>query len=685
MIDLKKLSTPAWQRVIAELTAEVPTDQAFLARLTSVLAQVSSARQGVLFALPPAGGEETSRDPKPVFIWPAAGGAEQPAGENGVMYEADARQAIRRVAGHSGALVFQVSTEGPYYESGGAQILAVPVPTSGPGGVAPEYVVSLLLEPRSESALQTTVALAEVIAGYTHGRRAMQALRDVRGASAALDLAAQLISTINTASNFKGACLQLVNDVQRQTGVDRVALGWCKGIGPRGEGEKVKCVAISDTEMLDRRMKMVRSMEAAMDECLDQEQPVLYPAPPEAEAAESLEEADVLLSQAITHAHRELAASDANLRIASLPLRVEDRVVGVLTLETSAPKASNQPPKVDIKGNGAPAAGGAGLEDPLSIEQLETVQAACDLIAPVMRIRRSDDRMLPLRALDSSVATAGWVVGPKHTVWKLGALVVMALLLATIFVRIPYRVEAPCQVQPRERRTVSVPFSAVIASVPEDIEPGARVEVGQLLAQLETTDLRLQRLDVQNEILRAERRADEARARGELSEAQQAEAQADQARARLALIDLRVEQASITAPIAGIIISGNASDFEGASVELGQPLFEVAAMDDLLIQARADDRDIKLILEAQAAGLRGSMATKAYPSRRFDVDIERIVPLATPDQGKNTFEVRAALDASADWMRPGMEGLVKFDTGERTLIDIGTRRIRDQLRLWLWF
>jgi len=679
VIDLKKLSTPAWQRVIAELTADVPTDQAFLARLTSVLAQVSSARQGVLFAMPPASDDDAARDPKPVFAFPTTGAAESPAagpadraGGLAVEYEADARQAVRRVAGQSAALVFQVSTEGPYYESGGAQLLAVPVPTSGPGGVAPEFVVTLLLEPRSEAALQTTVALAEVIAGYTHGRRAMQALRDVRGASAALDLAAQLISTINTAPNFKGACLQLVNDVQRTMGVDRVALGWCKGIGPRGEGEKVKCVAVSDTEMLDRRMQMVRAMEAAMDECLDQEQPVLYPPPPESQAQETGEDADVLLAQAITHAHRELAASDANLRIASLPLRVEDRVVGVLTMETSAPKPASS-------------AGGAGQDDPLSIEHLETVQAACDLIAPVMRIRRSDDRMLPLRTLDSSVRAAGWVVGPKHTVWKLGALAVMALMLATVFVHIPYRVEAPCEIQPRERRTVSVPFSAVIASVPDDIEPGARVEAGQLLAQLETTDLRLQRLDVQNEILRAERRADEARARGELSESQQAEAQADQARARLALLDLRIEQASITAPIAGLIISGDAADFEGASVELGQPLFEVAAMDDLIVEARADDRDIKLILESQQAGRLGSMATKAYPSRRFDVEIERVVPLAAPDEGKNTFQVRAALGDSADWMRPGMEGLVKFDTGERSLIDIGTRRIRDQLRLWLWF
>jgi hypothetical protein len=96
-----------------------------------------------------------------------------------------------------------------------------------------------------------------------------------------------------------------------------VALGWIHGIGSSGVA---RVVAISDTEMIDRRMAMVQKLAAAMDECLDQEQAVLYPPPP----AEG-EKADVLLSQAITHAHRELAASDARLKVVSLPLRDGDK------------------------------------------------------------------------------------------------------------------------------------------------------------------------------------------------------------------------------------------------------------------------------------------------------------------------------------------------------------------------
>ncbi|MBI3748377.1 MAG: Ig-like domain-containing protein [Chloroflexi bacterium] len=48
-------------------------------------------------------------------------------------------------------------------------------------------------------------------------------------------------------------------------------------------------------------------------------------------------------------------------------------------------------------------------------------------------------------------------------------------------------------------------------------------------------------------------------------------------------------------------------------------------------------------------------------------------------------EVRARLvNPATAWMRPGMEGLARLDAGEHSLIWIGTRRVIDAVRLWLW-
>jgi multidrug resistance efflux pump len=520
-------------------------------------------------------------------------------------------------------------------------------------------VVSLSIEGRSKPALQTTLALVELVAGYAHAHAMGQQLRRLRVSSAALDLAARLVGAINAAPSFKGAALQLANDLVRQLQADRVAIGWTKGIGRRGEGEVIHAIAMSDSEHIDRRMAMIQKIEGAMDECLDQAQAVMYPPPPEQGAG-----ADVVLATAITHAHRELAAGNAGLRVVSLPLRVDERVIGVVTIES-----------------GGVMSAGAGGSATLDAGTVELVQAVLDLIAPVLRIRRSDDRILPLRAWDDTLRAASWVVGPTHTVWKVAGVLVVALMLVLTLVRVPYRVEAPAELRPREQRVISSPFDGVIASSEAGIEPGVRVEAGQLLATMDTSELRLQAINARGQILQAEKQADAALAGGKLSEAQQARAKADQARAELDLLDRRIEMARLVAPIAGTIIAGDLKERVGSSVKLGDALFQIAPLDDMLVIAKVGDRDISLI----EMGVSGSVATKAYPAQRHAFGVERVVPLSQAEEGKNAFEVRAKLEQPAGWMRPGMEGFAKFDAGEHSLAWIGTRRIRETLRLWLWW
>jgi len=35
-------------------------------------------------------------------------------------------------------------------------------------------------------------------------------------------------------------------------------------------------------------------------------------------------------------------------------------------------------------------------------------------------------------------------------------------------------------------------------------------------------------------------------------------------------------------------------------------------------------------------------------------------------------------------MRPGMEGVIRLDAGEHSLLYIGTRRVIETVRLWVW-
>ncbi|MDX2147368.1 MAG: efflux RND transporter periplasmic adaptor subunit [Planctomycetota bacterium] len=664
MIDLSNIKAPGWQRLVLELSSPASDDRQYLARLVASLGQVSAARQAVFFHVPRSTDEAASPmiEARALMLWPAGTGASagsvslEPAAGT-IEHELEARSAARTAANTRNVGVFGLDREDGLYDGGQGKgyLIAVPVFDGLPqqaGNPELRGVVTLFLDQRSRQAVQATLAIVELVAGYVYTHALGQLLNKSRQASAALDLATRLIASINGANSFKGAAIQLVNDLARQVAAERVALGWISG-GKRPRGSiRSRVIALSDTEHMDRRMAMAQKIEAAMDECLDQEQAILYPAPPT-----QGDQADYVLSQAIVHSHRELAARDATAKVASIPVRAEGRVVGVVTIEATS----------------------VGHIDVGSIELL---QATLDLVGPVLEIRRSDDRNLALRTYDWGLKTAGWLVGPKNTLSKVVGLVVFVALMLAIFVKVPYRVGSPMTIDPRHPRNISMPFDGVIESLGEGVDAGASVKTGQLLVQLDTTDLRLRALDTESEILQYQKQADEARKKPDgQSETQQYEARVRQAEAKLALLRTRIEQATITSPIDGTIIAGDLKDKVKAAVELGTPLMRVADVRDMLVIAQVDDRDIRFL----KPGTTGQVTLKAEPAREYAFTVETIVPLSQAKEGRNVFEIRCTLHNPPGYLRPGMEGRAKFDIDKRSVASIASRRIVDVARLWIWW
>lgn len=640
MIDLSDLRTPGWQRVVADLVAPAPDDTEFIERLAAVLGEVSGARQAVAWRL------DANQEPAPVSLWVPRSGRPGPGPSEAPPLDAapEAREACRAAAERGHAAVFGLDDDEVYDGSPGRGcMIAAPVP----GGAS--TIITLLIEPRSRSALQTTLAVIELAIGYSHHHGALQTLERVKASAASMDLASRLIAGINAARGFRGAAMQVANDLCRRLSMDRVAIGWARGGSKDRGGAFTRVVALSDTEHVDRRMAMVRRIESAMDECLDQEQAVLFP-PPEGQSP------DPLLARAIVHAHRELASGDARLRVVSVPLRIDDRIVGVMLCE-SAGKA-----RVDA-------------------DAAEVLQATMDLVAPVLAVRRSDDRTLAARALDWLVRVGSWAVGPRHTAWKLAGVAGSVLLLFATLVPVPYRVGAAMELVPRSPRTVSMPFDGVISELGPAHRAGDAVRAGDLLLRLDTTELELSRLDIAPDISRFEKIADEALRQGDVAQAQRATAQADQARARLLLVDDRLARSEILAPIPGRIVSGDLADKLGASLRQGEVLLELADTGDLMVIAKLDDRDAALVRE----GTRGTIATASDPARRVPMTVERVVPQGRADEGRNVFMVRCSLDAPAEWLRPGMQGRARFEVDRRSPARIAARRFIDAARLWAWW
>lgn len=719
MVELANMKAPGWQRVVHELTQPAPDDRVFLMRILAVLGQVASARQAVLYALGTAQGTNNESpagpEPTPVVVWPWMGDVIDAQGRltmpveqlmdpsrvqpNDLDRRQDVLAAARACANARTAMVFGGEDAGDTYYAGGNEdasgraklfVIAVPImlglPAEAPS-LPLRAVVTLLVESRSRQAVQTTMALVEILAGYVFTHAAQQSLRRTKGATAALELAARLIASINSTQDFKGCALQLVNDLCRQLACDRIALGWVKGSPAKREkkGEPVvvggrrtiELIALSDTENIDRRMMMNRKLEAAMEECLDQEQPVVYPAPPSSGGG-----SDAVLSHAITHAHRELAASDAKLRVASFPLRVSvhdgSRMVGVLLVETATPDAR------------------------LDLGTIELVLATLDLLSPILAVRYSDDRPLHLRAVDSGVKALAWAVGPRHTAWKAAGVAAMIATGVLFFGHTTYRVSAPFELAAKEKRTLSAPFNGIVARVMPGIESGARVTAGQPLMEFDKRELVLQALDADAQLTQHEKQADDSLRKGELAEAQQSKAKADQARARRDLANLNIERSRVVSPIAGVILAGDVKEKVGSTIKLGDPVFEVADTTEMIVKAKVDDRDIAFIKVGQT----GEIAPKARPGLKVPMEVVQIVPLSQAVEGQNAFEVRCRLtepvtrsladgvtqDIAAagthewsEWFRPGLEGQAKFNTESRSFAWIASRRIVDQLKVWLWW
>lgn len=663
MIDATNIKSPGWQRVVAELNAPAADDRAYMERMLRVLGQVAASRQAALFV--PVG-TEGQVEVRLEMIWPPV--MQQEAGADlsaGLEVARETTTAARAAAETAQSRVFSLDKSSVYYDAGSGggaggssgTVIAVPLlqvvaaPSAPPGtvSVTPVGVITLLIEPRGQDAVRSTLAMAEVLAGYLQGHGARQALKRTQRASLALDLGTRLIAAMNTAPNFKGACLQLVNDLSKQFSLDRVAMGWVKGDTSRVQ-------AISDIEHFDNRTQMVQKIATAMDECLDQEQPVMHPPPP-------LEgpSADTVLGTAIAHAHRELAAGNSKLKVCSLPLRVDEGVVGVITLESA--------------GEGA-----------IDVATVEMMQSALDLVAPVLKVRRSDDRNLVRRLWGDVLKAGAWFVGPKQTAWKLVGLLAISAIVFSLLYRTTYRPGAEATLEPRVRRIVSAPLEGIIKRLGDGIEPGKRVEVGQTLVEMDTTEWVLGLAESQAKVTQALTQASAARAARQQDKAVQAELEAQAAERQVERFRYRIDRSRITAPIAGTIITGDIKDRVGSTIKLGDQLFQIADLSDIIVTARVDERDIALVKTAfdQGRGT-GAVATKGKPDETFGFKVDRIVPLASAVDGKNVFEVRGTLSGAAEWFRPGMEGIAKFDTERMSIARIATRRIIDQARLWLWW
>jgi multidrug resistance efflux pump len=451
-------------------------------------------------------------------------------------------------------------------------------------------------------------------------------------------MATETLAGVNEHGRSAAASMALCNELASRWQADRVSVGFLKG-------RYVHLKAMSHTEKFSRKMKLIQDVEAAMEECLDQDVEVAYPAAPQ----------DTYVARATA----DLAKRHGPTTVLSLPLRHGGEVRGVLTLERP-------------------------VEDPFDIEDVEALRLTAELCTPTLVTLHETDRWFGARWAAKTRKALAAFLGAKHTWVKLAVIGAFGFILFLLFAKGQYRVEAPFAFEATGRRVAPAPFDGKLREVL--IQSGQQVAEGQVLARLDTFDLQVELARAQAGYQSSLNAAADARAQGETAKAMMAMEQAKQYHADVELYRQRIGDSEIRSPVDGWILTPDLDKLVGGPVERGKVLFEIAALTSMWAELSVDEDQIGDV----QVGQMGELAAVGRPGNHIAFHVVRITPLAEVIDQRNVFKVHAELkgmdpEGEHRSIYPGAEGIAKIDVDKRRYAWIWTRKLVNWVRMKLWW
>ncbi|HYF18899.1 MAG TPA: efflux RND transporter periplasmic adaptor subunit [Ramlibacter sp.] len=445
-----------------------------------------------------------------------------------------------------------------------------------------------------------------------------------------LDLVSQVMQT----RSFELATLKLANGVAAHFGLVQAAFGW-----ERGDG--LRAMAVSHLERFERKSENIRLLEAAMDECAAEEAVLCHP------AAEGVRAGGPALAA--------LCDTVGYEQVCAVPQRdAQGNVQSVLLLAF----AQVQP----------------RLPDTASL------LLALEMLQPWLADLHQRDRWWGRRVAGWAQGYLEQLFGPGHPWLKTSAVALSALVLYGIFGTWDYKVEATVQITTDSTRMVSAQFDGKVEEV--HATAGDLVRQGQVLAVLDTRDLRQQEVEAMAERRRHQAEAARHRAEENLAEMEVALARLAQADARLQRLQDYIGAARNVAPFDGVVVEGERKDLTGLPVKKGDHLFRVAQVQGLYALLHVPERDIREI----QPGAKGELSLLSRPDQRIAFELSTVIPVAqVKGQEGNHFMLTAKLLAPPEpWWRPGMTGLARIEVGPRNVTWVATHRIVDAVRMYFW-
>ena len=444
----------------------------------------------------------------------------------------------------------------------------------------------------------------------------------------------ELVATGLHNDRFQGSATAVATELAGILQCERVSIGFM-----RGKHSQVR--ALSHSASFSKKANLIRAIEAAMDEAIEQESTINFPV---------VEQGPMQ----VTKAHAELIKDYGSGSVCTIPLTEGERILGAITLER--PDGEH-----------------------FDSRTIQLSEHAATLVGPLLDIKRKDDRWLGKKAFDRLKHHTKRLVGPRNVGFKLSVLGIIAVITFFSISTSEFRVTADATLEGAVQRAIAAPMAGYV--VQANVRAGDIVKQGDRLFSLDDRDLRLERLKWLSQKSQRTREYSEAQARHERSKVKVLGAQVDQANAQIALIDEQLKRVHAVAPFDGFVVSGDLSQSLGAPVERGDALFQIAPLNDYRVILNVNESEIGY-LEGSESGL---MALTGMPDETIDVAVEKITPISTAEEGNNFFRVEAKITSDiSPKLRPGMDGVVKLYVDTRKTIWVWTYKLTHWVRMFFW-
>ncbi len=571
---------------------------------------ISGVRRGVVYVTP----SEEFHLIEPSACWPS---------DDAVATKAMRNAAIKAL--HNGSGLIQKALDKESLANEVLDFVACPLFT----GVTPLGVVVLAMEMRSE--VQRRAVLQLVQWGTVWLNQAL-----IRSGAHGIDplvVAMQAVNLLTQEMPLPVVANQLCTLLADKLGCAHVGLGLRNGL-------QVQVVAVSHQMQFDRRVESLSRIEAAMEECVDQEQPLSLPMMTGEE-------------RGLNRAHRRLIEEPGIGAVCSIPIKGSGKIIGVLTLQWE------QVTRFDR-----------------SVADLLT--KIVDNVGPTLCLKQREERSLSRRLLDGGQDPARRLFGAGNLRLKVIAAALVVGLLAASLLQTEHRVSARSLIEGTLQQAVVAPMAGYLAAA--NARAGDVVEKDQVLAVLDDRELLLERDRQISERDKHTKEYLEALSTRDRAKIAVTQARVAQAEAQLRLAEEQLQRTELRAPFAGTLVSGDLSRAIGAPLERGQLLFELVPSDGYRISLQVDEHDVAALEPGQA----GSLRLSGLPEAAIPFTVSRIVPVAAAEQGGNHFRVEAELESVPSGLRPGMQGVAKVKVGRESYLWVWTHNLIQRLRLWAW-